>query len=74
MTIAATEAATPVASTRAVPVDSRRHTPASPTPAPARAATRGRSASSSQATSIIATGEVAMTVDATPVGRRCAAT
>ncbi|MDG4788179.1 hypothetical protein O7626_19930 [Micromonospora sp. WMMD1102] len=71
--MAATEASTPEKSTATVPSSRSRQTPVIPMPAPARWAARGRSASAAQAISIIMTGEVAMIVEATLVGRTCAA-
>src|ERR1044071_2798152 len=74
MVIAATEASTPRQSAATAPVNRISTTPAMPTAAPARCRDRGGAASSSHANSIITTGEVAMTVDATLVGSSCAAT
>lgn len=72
--MAATEASTPRASTETEPVSSMRHTPAMPAAAPSRGSGPGRSATSAQAISIMATGEAAMIVEAVLVGSSCAAT
>lgn len=72
--MAAAEASTPPGATRAVPESSIRQTPPSPATAPSRCVGRGRSDSSGQAISIMASGEVAITVEARLVGRSWAAT
>jgi hypothetical protein len=71
--MAAMEASTPEASTAIGPVSSMRQTPPTPIPAPATCIVRGCSESAAQASSIIATGEVAMIVEAMLVGSICAA-
>lgn len=74
MTIAPAEASTPRGSAATAPVNSISTTPAMPRPAPASCRARGGTASTSHANNIITTGEVAMTVAATLVGRSCADT
>jgi hypothetical protein len=74
MAIAAADASTPRRSAVTVPVNSISATPVMPSAAPTTCRPRGGAASTSQANSIITTGDVAITVDATLVGNICAAT
>ena len=72
-TIAASEASTPRMSIDPVPASSIVATPARPITPPRRWLRCGRSASTSQASSIIASGDRAITVAAMLVGSNCAA-
>ncbi|WP_236595289.1 hypothetical protein [Saccharothrix sp. 6-C] len=71
--IAATDTSTPSGSTASTPEASMSTTPATPVSAPRTVRPRGRSPSRGHARAIIATGEVAMIVEARLVGSSCAA-
>ncbi len=71
--MAAAEASTPGTLVCPAAVSSMRNTPPMPMTAPAMCTGSGRSESSTQASRLIATGEVAIRVEAVEVGSNCAA-